>query len=186
MRAIGNSDPNLPGFVEIGAHSYYMPEQTKFFAIIPGEKIVIGRYCSIAPEVCFMVGGNHATDAISTYPFDYFLFDKENPTRVYRTTRNTEIGNDVWIGCGAHIGSGVRVGHGAVIASRAVVFTDIPPYAIAVGNPARVTKYRFPEEVIEGLLRIAWWDWPDEVVRERVDWFYRPPQEFVQQFDFSR
>jgi acetyltransferase-like isoleucine patch superfamily enzyme len=183
IRAVGNSDPNLPSFVEIGAHTYYIPAETKFINYMPPEKIIVGKYCSISRQVCIMVGGNHATDTISTYPFEALLFNQPNPTRCYRTTRNTEIGSDVWIGYGAHIAGGVHVGHGAVIASRATVFADVPPYAIVVGNPARVTKYRFSEETIEKLLRIAWWDWSDETVRNNLEWFYRPVSEFVQQFE---
>ena len=78
---------------------------------------------------------------------------------------------------------GVRIGHGAVIASRAVVFTDVAPFAVAVGNPARVMRFRFNEMIVERLLRIAWWDWPDEVVRERLERFFHPVVEFVEHFD---
>jgi acetyltransferase-like isoleucine patch superfamily enzyme len=176
-------DPWLPAYVEIGDHTYYMKGQVHFSAFIPGEKIRIGRYCSIAPEARFCVGGNHRTDTVSTYPFDNLWLARENPTRTYETTRDTEVGSDVWIGWGAHIGAGVKIGHGAVVASRAVVFTDVPPYAVVVGNPARVMRYRFSEPIVEALLRVAWWDWPSEVVRERVEWFYRPVAEFVAQFD---
>lgn len=181
--AFGGSDPSLPDYVEIGAHTYYVPKQTRFLGYIPGEKISIGKYCSIALEVTIMVGGNHTTETVSTYPFDTWFLGRRNPTRSYKTSRNTEIGNDVWIGHGAHIAGGVHIGHGAVIASGAVVFHDIPAYGIAVGNPARVTRYRFSESIVERLLRIAWWDWSDEEVRKNAEWFYRPVAEFVEQFD---
>lgn len=181
--AFGGSDPSLPGYVEIGAHTYYVPSKTQFLGYIPGEKIIIGKYCSIAHDVTIFVGGNHTTETVSTYPFDTWFLDRPNPTRSYKSSRNTEIGSDVWIGHGAHIAGGGRVGHGAVIASQAAVFTDVPPYGIAVGNPARVNRYRFSESIIEGLLRIAWWDWPDDVVRRNVEWFYRPVEEFVKHFD---
>ncbi len=98
-------------------------------------------------------------------------------------SRNTEIGSDVWLGYGAHIAGGVHIGHGAVVASRAAVFGDVPPYGVVVGNPARLTRYRFSESIVESLLRNAWWKWPDEVVRRNVEWFYRPVGEFVKQFD---
>jgi acetyltransferase-like isoleucine patch superfamily enzyme/SAM-dependent methyltransferase len=176
-------DPSLPAGVKIGAHTYYVPRETRLLSYTPAERIIIGKYCSIAREVTILAGGNHTTQTVSTYPFDTWLLGKHNPTRSYVTSRDTEIGSDVWIGHGAHIASGVRVGHGAVIASQAAVFTDIPPYGVAVGNPARVTRYRFDEAVVEGLLRIAWWDWPDEIVERRLEWFYRPIAEFVEQFD---
>jgi acyl-[acyl carrier protein]--UDP-N-acetylglucosamine O-acyltransferase len=80
----------------------------------------------------------------------------------------------------------VKIGHGAVIAANATVFTDIPPYAIAVGNPARVTKYRFDEATIEALLRIAWWDWSEEKIRSHVDHFYLPVKTFAMACDPAR
>jgi len=181
--SFGDSDPSLPDYVEIGAHTYYVPRETRFLGYIPGEKIIIGKYCSIALGVTIFVGGNHTTETVSTYPFDTWFLDRMNPTRSYKTTRNTEIGSDVWIGHGAHIAGGVHIGHGAVIASQAAVFTDVPPYGIAVGNPARVNRYRFGESMVERLLRIAWWDWPDDAVRSNVEWLYRPIAEFVKHFD---
>lgn len=184
--AFGMSDPSRPQYVQIGAHSYYVPRETRLLGYAPGEQILIGKYCSIARDVTIIVGGNHTTETVSTYPFDTWFLGRMNPTRSYRQTRNTEIGSDVWIGDGAFIASGVRIGHGAVVASRAAVFTDVPPYAIAAGNPARVNKYRFSEEIVEGLLRIAWWDWPEAMVRRNVEWFYRPVAEFVKQFDPGR
>ena len=171
------------GSVEIGEGTYYSQGHVGFLAYIPGETIRIGKYCSIAQAVQFVVGGNHRRDTVSTYPFENILFGMENPTRSYETTRDTEIGNDVWIGHGAHIGGGVRIGNGAVVSSRAVVFTDVPPYAVVVGNPARVMRHRFNPEVVAALQRIAWWDWPQEVIRERVDWFYKPVAEFIEEFD---
>jgi len=177
--SFGSADPALPGYVEIGAHTYYVPRATRFVSYIPGEKIIIGKYGSIALDVTIFVGGNHTTETVSTYPFDTWFLGRLNPTRSYKTSRHTEIGSDVWIGHGAHIAGGVHIGHGAVIASRAAVFTDVPPYGIAVGNPARVTRYRFSEPIVESLLRIAWWDWPDDEVHRHVEWFYRPVSEFV-------
>jgi carbonic anhydrase/acetyltransferase-like protein (isoleucine patch superfamily) len=73
---------------------------------------------------------------------------------------NIDIGNDVWIGREAFILSGVVVGDGAIIGARAVVAKDVAPYSIVVGNPARYIRSRFDEEIIEELLKIAWWNWP--------------------------
>jgi acetyltransferase-like isoleucine patch superfamily enzyme len=176
-------DQGFPGGVEIGHRTYYSPEDVRFLTWVPGEKIIIGKYCSIAAGVTICAGGGHRTDTVSTYPFDNFFLGRENPTRTYKTTRDTVIGNDVWIGHGAHIGGGVRVGHGAVIASWAVVFSDVPDYAVVAGNPAQLVRYRFSRPVVRRLLRIAWWDWPEDTVRENVEWFYRPIGEFVERFD---
>src|SRR5262249_39129209 len=72
--AFGSTDPSLPPYVEIGAHSYYVPRETRFLGYVPGERIIIGKYCSIARDVTILVGGNHTTETVSTYPFDtWFL-----------------------------------------------------------------------------------------------------------------
>jgi serine acetyltransferase len=78
------------------------------------------------------------------------------------------IGNDVWIGAKSTIMSGVKIGDGAVIGSGSVVAKDVPPYAIVVGNPAKVIKYRFDEQQIENLLEIAWWNWPEHKIKEEA------------------
>ena len=78
------------------------------------------------------------------------------------------IGNDVWIGYGATILSGVSIGDGAAIGACSLVVKDVPPYAIVAGNPAQVIRYRFDEETIHKLLKIRWWDWPDQRVRENI------------------
>jgi chloramphenicol O-acetyltransferase type B len=158
----------------------------------PGEQIVIGSYTSIAEGVTVLAGGGHRTDTVSTFPFDPCLLGTRFPdewlddpgvNRSYVTSSATEIGSDVWIGHGALISAGVHVGHGAVVASGAVVFQDVPPYAVVAGNPAKPVRYRFSKDVVERLLRLRWWDWPEDVVRAHVDWFYRPIAEFLNRFD---
>lgn len=78
---------------------------------------------------------------------------------------------------------GAKVGHGAVIASGAVVFADIPPFAVAAGNPVQIIRYRFSQSVVKRLLKIAWWDWPHARVMAAKDWFYKPITEFIAHFD---
>jgi acetyltransferase-like isoleucine patch superfamily enzyme len=173
-----------PDFVTVGAHTYHGELVLYRWG---AEHIFIGKFCSIAQGVKIMAGGNHRTDAVSTYPFDTMLTKTVNhPTRdrSYDSKNgNIEIGNDVWIGYGASILGSCKIGHGAVIAANATVFTDIPPYAIAVGNPARVTKYRFDEATIGGLLRIAWWEWPESRIRHSIGDFYGNIADFVAQND---
>ena len=130
-----------------------------------GSKLKMGKYCSIASGVHIFLGGDHRMDWITTYPFPQWGVA---PADHRRTKGDVVIGNDVWIGMGATILSGVTVGDGAVIAACAVVTKDVPPYAIVAGNPARVKKYRFSEENIQKLLKIKWWDWPEETVREKL------------------
>jgi virginiamycin A acetyltransferase len=81
---------------------------------------------------------------------------------------DTVLGHDVWLGYGVTVMAGVNIGHGAIVAARSVVSSDVPPYAIAAGNPARVVRMRFSPEQIEWLLAIAWWDWPVELVSKQL------------------
>ncbi|WP_010076466.1 CatB-related O-acetyltransferase [Clostridium cellulovorans] len=82
-----------------------------------------------------------------------------------------EIGNDVWIGAGANILRGVTIGNGAVIGASSVVTKDVPPYAIVVGNPAKIVRLRCKEEWIERLQKLKWWELPEEVIRNNLDLF---------------
>lgn len=171
-----------PNYVSVGRHTYSGDVAWHRWGT---ENIKIGRYCSISQQVKILAGGNHRTDVASTFPFDTILGLKHPsaPERSYALGGDIEVGNDVWIGFGASLMGSMKIGHGAVIAANATVFSDIPPYAIAVGNPARVNKYRFSEEIIAALLRIAWWNWPDEWVRARVDHFYWPIEKFVEEYN---
>jgi chloramphenicol O-acetyltransferase type B len=134
-------------------------------------ELVIGRYCSIAGGVNIFLGNDHHIDWVTAYPFSDLL-------AVWPTAAGTGcnpvskgdvcIGSDVWIGSFATIMSGVAIGHGAVIAAHAVVTKDVPPYGIAMGNPARVVRTRFSPEIVQRLLRVRWWDWPAERVAEAI------------------
>jgi len=126
--------------------------------------LTIGKYCSISSNVKILLGGEHRTDFVSTYPFNVLLPGCRRLTGHPSSKGNVEIGHDVWIGLGATILSGVRIGNGGVVGAQSVVARDIPPYAIATGAPATVVKHRFPPEVIEQLQRIQWWNWS----RERI------------------
>lgn len=125
-------------------------------------RVIIGRFCSIAGDVQFTPGGQHRADWISTYPFGS-LVGVPNLSEV-SGKGDIVVGNDVWIGKGAAILSGVTVGHGAVIGSYSVVSRPVRPYAVVVGNPAREARRRFTDDVVESLLRVAWWDWPLEEI----------------------
>lgn len=131
----------------------------------------IGNYCSIAPEVSFLTGGEHECKNISTYPFKSRLFHEFADTL---TKGDIRIDDDVWIGYGATILSGVHIGQGAVVAASAVVTKDVPPYAIVGGVPAKVIKYRFPSEMIEQLLKVDYSKLSDDMVREHIDELYQP------------
>jgi acetyltransferase-like isoleucine patch superfamily enzyme len=169
--------------VSVGRGTYW-PDSSWFVTEYPGESIQIGRYCSIGANVTiFGCGDDHRPELPSTWPFDTLLRDITEPTRSYRqTARSTKIGSDVWISGGALAAAGNEIGHGAIIGAKAAVFRDVPPYAIVLGNPATIIRYRFSREIIAAMLELAWWDWPPDLVRERHDWFYQPIQKFVAEF----
>jgi acetyltransferase-like isoleucine patch superfamily enzyme len=152
----------------IGEYSYGIPNIREW-----GEKanLNIGKFCSIADNVSIFLGGNHRTDWISTYPFGEFqdYFPKATNILGHPATKgDVIIGNDVWIGSGVTILSGVNIGDGAVLAANSVVVKNVLPYEIVAGNPARVIRKRFDDEVIQLLLQIAWWNWPIEKINSEV------------------
>ncbi len=124
-----------------------------------GATLKIGAFCSIAAGVKILLGGEHRVDWVTTYPFN-ILWDAGKDIEGHPKTRgDVEIGNDVWIGTDAVILSGVKIGDGAVIGARAVVAKNILPYSIAAGNPARIIRKRFDDEIVWRLLKTAWWNW---------------------------
>jgi acetyltransferase-like isoleucine patch superfamily enzyme len=130
------------------------------------NNVIVGNYCAIADGVVVDCGFGHKTDVISTWPFDVFWHGKMPPLSNTGTFKgDVHIGNDVWIGEQAYIMSGVTIGDGAVIGLRSVVTHNVPPYAIVAGSPATVRKFRFTESIRDRLLKIKWWDWPEEKIR---------------------
>lgn len=115
------------------------------------NKLIIGDFCSIAPEVVFLISADHRTDLVSTYPFRVrCLGEKQDEI----SKGNIIIENDVWIGFRCTILSGVKIGQGAVVAAGSIVTKDIPPYSIVAGVPARIVKYRFSSELINRMKEI--------------------------------
>jgi virginiamycin A acetyltransferase len=135
-----------------------------------GDRLIIGRFCSIAAETKFIMnGGNHPTDWLTTYPFPIFGggWEAAMPDR-WPVKGDTVVGNDVWIGYGTLVMPGVTIGDGAIVASGSVVTRDIPPYAIVGGNPAAVIRFRFNEHAIRRLREIRWWDWESDKISRHV------------------
>lgn len=125
------------------------------------DKLIIGKFCQIASGVEFMMNdANHQMNAVSTFPF-YTLegWEMDAPDSTDMPFKgDTVIGNDVWIGQNAVILPGVHIGDGAIIGANSVVGSDVDPYTIVVGNPAKPLRKRFDTELIELLLRFKWWD----------------------------
>ena len=163
----------------VGDYTYYddfedvhnFEKNVKYHFDFTGDQLIIGKFCMIASDVKFIMNGaNHLSNAISTYPFSIFGNGWENAMegKAYPNKGNIEIGNDVWIGYNATIMAGVKIGDGAIIATNATVVSDVKPYTIVGGNPAKEIKKRFSPEIIERLLKLQWWNWDIEKITKNV------------------
>lgn len=120
---------------------------------------------------------------VSTSPIFYEGkngFNKHFSNIPAEINKNVVIGNDVWIGEAVFINDGVKIGSGAVIGAHSVVTKDIPPYAIVAGAPAKILRYRFDEETIKHLLESRWWEWPDDKLAKKAEFFDDPAHLFQQ------
>ena len=167
----------ISGDVRIGRYTTFNGPGSDITSKVHG--VVIGNFCSIARN-CTIQEFNHITDRCTSYYIFRNLIDAgERQEYIWSGTEDKDIesrgpiviGNDVWIGAQCVILSGVAIGDGAVIAANSTVTKDIPAYAIAGGTPAKVIRYRFPEEMIASLQKLAWWEWDDETIRANRDLF---------------
>ena len=165
----------------VGDYTYYDdPEDSENFERnvlyhfpFIGDKLIIGKFCAIARDAKFIMNGaNHKMNCFTTYPFSIFgngwekvqMRKDELPLK-----GDTVIQNDVWIGYDALIMPGVNIGNGSIIASRSVVVNNVEPYSIVGGNPAKIIRKRFSDEVINLLENIKWWNWPIEKITENLE-----------------
>lgn len=157
----------------------YMQIATFFAQPYAGEICCYGaqgmrsKFCSIACGAKFLfTSANHAMSSLSTYPFPIFFeeweLDVKKITTAWDNKGGIVIGNDVWIGFEAVILSGVTIGDGAIIGTRAVVTKDVPPYTIVGGVPAKPIRKRFSDDVISQLLKIQWWNWPENRIKKNI------------------
>ena len=165
----------------IGDYTYYDdPEDSENFErnvlylfSFVGDRLIIGKFCAIARGVKFIMNGaNHKMSGFSTYPFEIFGEDwaKVMPEQSeYPNKGDTVIGNDVWIGYESVIMPGVNVGNGAIIAAKSVVTKDIPAYGIVGGNPAKLIRKRFEDDVIQELEEITWWNWDTQKITDNLE-----------------
>ena len=165
---------------QIGVGTYGWPEILYYDA---GATLKIGNYCSIAPGVRILLGGEHHVEYVTTYPFSLLLDEAKNLPGYPYSKGDVIIGNDVWIGQDAMILSGVCIGDGAVVAGRSVVTRDVAPYSVVAGDPARHIKFRFSQDTIDALLGIAWWNWPASEIRKAWPLLQSPDVDrFVEQY----
>lgn len=159
----------------------------------PPPLLRIGKFCSIAHEVNFVQTRNHPYDFVTTYPLPHNLLEctedewwnaiSQSCVGSDITKTQIEVGNDVWIGRSATILSGVRIGHGAVIGANSVIAKDVPPYAIVVGNPGNIIKFRFEKDQINELLKMNWWDWDKEKMVDAIsDFMQRDIDMFLKKY----
>lgn len=167
----------------------YTPHTAYIISAEKTDRVAIGKFCSIGFGAVIIANNGHnlttgyedyrvATYAVailgkSGFKPSYWLPEKKN---------FVSIGNDVLIGAYVVILPGVTIGHGAIIGAGSVVTRDIPPYAIVAGAPAKIIRYRYSEEKIQKLLRIAWWDWDEKKISDNMDDFYGKVDDFIDKF----
>jgi virginiamycin A acetyltransferase len=139
--------------------------------VTPEEKLIIGNYVSIAPDVIFFLGVNHQINTPTTFPFYSKLIKRSSIDAISNGPLVVE--DEVWIGTGARIFSGVSIGKGAIIGAGSMVTKDVPPYAIVGGNPAKVIRFRFPEDIIHILKPIYFRDFSDEWIKQNIELIYK-------------
>ena len=143
-----------------------------------GAGLTIGAFCSISSGIIIFLGGNHRTDWTTTFPFGHIFVDELGGQDIkgHPSTRgDVLIGNDVWIGHGATIMSGINIGDGAVIAANSTVIKDVLPYQIVGGNPAKLIKMRFDDDIIDSLLDLKWWNLPIEKIKKLIYFLSNKP-----------
>ncbi len=162
--------------MKLGHRSYFLGTDQ-------GGNTEIGRFSSVAGGTYIHGNDNHACvmnpKLVSCFDFGDYGADF---TRSGQSQRDhVIIGNDVWIGEHVQILSGVKIHDGAIVGAHSVVSKDIPPYAIAVGNPIEFRKFRFNHDIIEELLKIKWWNWDDTLIKNRISEF-RDIDSFVEKY----
>jgi virginiamycin A acetyltransferase len=164
--------------IEVGdftyAHMEHMEGEKVIRSLVPysfgRKKLKIGKFCSIGFGTQFISPyANHQMHSFTTYPFWHIFSQKETLLPWLEDAESkgdTVVGNDVWFGRECTILPGIKVGDGAVIAAHSVVVQDVPPYAIVGGNPSKLIKYRFSQDIIDELLKVKWWEWDLERIKQ--------------------
>ncbi len=169
-------DSRLGAYTEVGARTKVAETTMGDYSYVVNDSQIIyteiGRFCSIAAQTRINPG-NHPLERVALSHFTYrssaYGLGGDDPAIfAWRRASKVTLGHDVWIGHGAIVLPGISIGTGAAIGAGTIVTKDVPPFAVVVGNPGRVLRYRFPEAIREALLRLAWWDWPHALLGERM------------------
>lgn len=167
--------------VSIGDYTYGSPQVHSWD---DSTKLTIGKFCSIAEGVTFLLGGEHRLDWVTTFPFNVFheAWPSAKDFKGHPQTKgDILVGNDVWIGKDSMILSGVQIGDGAVIAAGSLITSEVQPYSIVGGNPAKLIRKRFSDEDIEKLLQLKWWNWPHEKIERNIGNLLSSPSRILNQ-----
>lgn len=189
-------DSRLGAWTAVGARTTIAESSMGDYSYVVNDSSIvyseIGKFCSIAAHTR-LNPGNHPLDRVALHHFTYrsksYQLGPEDDHAFFdwRRAHKVTLGDDVWIGHGATLLPGVTVSTGAAIGAGAVVSKDIPPFAVAVGVPARVIRYRFAEPIRERLLRLAWWNWNREQLAQALEDFrHRSVEGFLEKYERGR
>jgi acetyltransferase-like isoleucine patch superfamily enzyme len=175
--------------VVVGKHTY---GNVKILHPRGNCKLHIGNFCSFAAGLTVHLHSEHYMKRVTTYPFRAISRIKnldwgDSGIKGDALAKgDVHIGNDVWIGRASTILSGISIGDGAVVGACSLITKNVAPYSVVGGNPARFIKWRFPEDIREALLRIKWWDWSDEAIKDAMPLLCSENiDECVEHFDIS-
>ncbi len=185
-------DSRLGAYTEVGARTKVAETTMGDYSYVVNDSQIIyseiGKFCSIA-AMTRINPGNHPLQRVALSHFTYRssaygLGDDDAELFGWRCKHRVTMGDDVWIGHGAIVLPGVTLGSGSAIGAGTIVTKDVPPFAIVVGNPGRVLRFRFPAEIQAALLRIRWWDWSHALLGERMADFRKlGAEEFSRRYD---